>query len=269
MSALWKGAVISAIAGSDATASVAILDPVTGDKLDYNSGRQMLSASLIKLPVLWNLFERVESGEIKLDEQIVLDDAHRVDGGLLHKFSAHPSLRIEDYALLMCAVSDNSAANTLIDRLGMGAVNAAAKKLGMTQTDLQRKMLDSTARKAGKDNWTCADDVAAFYAHVLNHDGLSKASCDRIMDMLSAQKLQNKLAANIPCDDVDDLEKVLIHKTGELDGHEHDAGILFPFGKRPLIVVVMTTLLSDRYKGVALCSKIGRILYDAMAPLQA
>lgn len=269
MTAQWRGALLNAIAASDATSSVLVIDPVSGEKFSYNSGRRMLSASLIKLPVLWNLFERAESGELRLDEQITLDDAHRVDGGLLHKFSKHPSLRLEDYALLMCAVSDNSAANTLIDRLGMDTVNATAKKLGMTQTELQRKMLDSEARKAGKDNWTCADDVAAFYTHLLNADGLSKASCARMMDMLSAQKLQSKLAGNIPCEDVDDLEKVLIHKTGELGGHEHDAGILFPFGPRPLIVVVMTTLLSDRLSGVSLCSAIGRALYDAMAPLQA
>ncbi len=256
---------------SGVQASVVLADPATGEQFDLRGLQRLKSASLIKLPILWDLFARAEEGSLNLSETIVVPSEKRVDGGLLHKFSASPTLRLEDLAVLAGTVSDNTAANLLMDRLGLDGINDRIRSLGMKSTSLERRMLDSGAAKAGKDNWMTACDVALFLSALTSPGktaGLSEAGKRRIIDILSTQKLQSKLAGAIPCDDVDDLEKVLAHKTGELPGHEHDAGIFFPFGPRPAVLVVLTTGLTDRLDGVRFCSALGRLVYDEWKALQ-
>jgi len=84
-----------------------------------------------------------------------------------------------------------------------------------------------------------------------------------MMEILSAQKLNSKLPGMIPVLDVDDVELFLAHKTGELPGNEHDAGIFFYRGKKPVVVSILTEGLQHRSGGVSFCSRIGRIIYDA------
>ena len=247
---------------SGVKAGIVVKDVISGFEFRLNDRERVKAASLIKLPVLWNLFERAQEGKIDLNETIVLDEKRKVDGGLLHKTLGAPQLRLCDYALLAAAVSDNTAANVLIDRLGFDAINETAQKLGMTQTHCGRKMLDAEARRAGRENFTSASDVAVFFTSLLDERLLFDEGRRAIISFLTAQKLQSKLAGSIPCDDVDDLEQVFAHKTGELPGCEHDAGIFFPFGKNPVVAVAMTFDAANRLDGVKLCSEIGGLIYD-------
>ena len=59
---------------------------------------------------------------------------------------------LRDLATMMVAVSDNSATNVLIDRVGMQNVNAMLDSLGLTHTRLRRKMMDLEAAKEGREN---------------------------------------------------------------------------------------------------------------------
>ena len=178
---------------------------------------------------------------------------------MLHKFSSGASLRLEDLALFMLAVSDNTATNILIDYLGMDKINTSIKALGTKETILGRKMLDFEARKAGRDNFTSAADVGIVLASFLKED-------PRVLDMLSLQKNRSKLPSALGYDDMDDLEPVLAHKTGELGGIEHDSGIFFYATPRPVIVVVLTENLPDSATGCAFIGRIGKIIYDAFEP---
>lgn len=248
--------------------SIALIDLKSGEEYRSRDEICMKSASLIKMPLLWELFAQAESGETDLNERLRVSLSEKKDGGLLHKSIGEPELRLCDLALLTGAISDNTAANLLMERLGFDSVNKRALSLGMTRTSLQRKMLDAEAKKAGKENYSCAADIALFFRRLIFADGLSEKSASAILNILSAQKLQCKFAAKIPCDDVDDLEMILAHKTGELPGHEHDAGVFFYNGRSPVIAAVMTQNLKDRLDGVRLCADVGRIIYDSFIQKQ-
>ena len=239
--------------------SVYVRDTVSGQTFEHDSDRRLPSASLIKLFILWNLFERAEKGELSLFEGHAFNAKKAVEGGLLHRVSTGANLRLEDLALLMLAVSDNTATNLLIDRLGIDAVNASIRGLGFEQTVLGRKMLDAEARKQGRDNFTSAREAAELLSQVLQKGG-------RMLELLSVQKNADKLAAGIPYEDPDDLEGLLAHKTGELPGHEHDAGVFFHLGPRPVVAAVLTGELPHRSVGCAFCAQIGKIIYETFQP---
>ena len=259
----WIEAVKRETANFTGTAGVVVSSPRDGIELRHNAERVFSAASLIKLGVLYTLFEKHSSGDIDLDEFAVFSSSTSVDGGLLHRTRSGARLRLDDLALLMVSVSDNTAANILIDRLGMDAINTECKALGLYKTVLGRKMLDFEAKKAGRDNFTTAGDMALLLEALHSGAHLPYENRKRMMEILSSQKLNTKLPGLIPLLDVDDVEQFLAHKTGELPGNEHDVGIFFYGGKRPVIVSVLTDGVKDRSEGVDFCARVGKIVYEA------
>jgi len=259
----WVNAVHKEIEAFPGTAGVVVRSSSDGVEVTHNPGKIFSSASLIKLGVLYTLFSKNAAGEIDLDEECDFSSAASVDGGLLHRVRSGARFRLDDLALLMISVSDNTAANLLIDRLGMDTINGGFSELGLTGTVLGRKMLDFEAKKAGKDNYTTAGDVAVLLETLHSGKNLPVSARNRMMEILSAQKLNSKLPGMIPVLDVDDVELFLAHKTGELPGNEHDAGIFFYRGKKPVVVSILTEGLQHRSGGVNFCARIGQIIYDA------
>ena len=264
----WVETIEQEAAHFNRSAGVVVRCLTSGRETLYNADLVFPSASLIKLGVLYTLFSKNASGELSLDEIIPFSSEGAVEGGLLHRVRTGARLRLDDLALLMVTVSDNTAANMLIDRLRMESVNDDFKKLGLADTVLGRKMLDFEAKKRGRDNFTTAREMARLLQALHSEEGLPGEARDRMMAMLSAQKLNSKLAGLIPVEDGDDLEPILAHKTGELPGHEHDGGVFFYNGKNPVVAVVMTGGLQGRSEGVDFCARIGRIVFDAFKDKQ-
>jgi beta-lactamase class A len=258
----WKRLISAEIAAVPYDTGVLVIDVASGDKFEYNPDKRFRSASIIKLFILKELFDQVKSGKVNLSDTITYDKSVAKDGGMLHKFSSGVNLRLEDYALFMLAVSDNTATNMFMDHLGMDNINANIQSLGAKQTILGRKMLDSEARRAGRDNFTCASDVGI----VLN--SFLKENNPRILDMLSLQKNRSKLPANLGFEDADDLEYVVANKTGELPPNvSHDSAIFFFDKPNPVIAVVLTEYAdansADDYMKInQYIARIGKIVYD-------
>lgn len=121
---------------------------------------ELPSASLIKLLVLVELCEEVRRGRANLKEAIsILGPAITGGDGIIKELKIGHTFTLEELATLMIIVSDNEAANQLIDRLGMKAINERAKKLGLAQTHLGRLMMADASGEKERDNWTSADDT--------------------------------------------------------------------------------------------------------------
>lgn len=238
------------------TAGVAIKDMSTGDVVSFNEEAIFPAASIIKLSILWELFKRIDGGEIDLKDEFVLEDSHKVGGfGILKELHSGLSFTIKDLACLMIVLSDNVATNILIDILGMDRINASIKKNGMKDTSLKRKMMDAEAKEKGLDNYTSPRDTSTILEKYIRSEELFRSSRDTIIDILKRQQCNNKLPVYMP------PEKVLAHKTGDLPGTEHDAGILYA-GREPIIIVVMTKDLSDNQEGIKFNQDIGKIVFD-------
>ena len=161
---------------------------------------------------------------------------------------------IHDLATLMITISDNVATSMLIDELGMDKINNKAVTLGLNDTKMIHKTYGAIQKK-GFNNTSSPNDVALLLEQYITSDFLSHESREIILDILRKQQLNNKLAKLLPA------EFQLAHKTGDLPGIEHDAGI-FEFKDRKIIAVVLTNELSDNDEGVVLCNKIGKLIYD-------
>jgi beta-lactamase class A len=106
----------------DGTVGFVLQDLRKNFRRDWNAEEVFPAASVIKLTILWELFRRVDEGELSLHEEMELRETAKVGGfGILKEM--HPGLRpsLEDLATLMIILSDNMATNILIDLLGMEA----------------------------------------------------------------------------------------------------------------------------------------------------
>jgi len=124
----------------------------TSDGRDEGGDRVVPAASTIKLFVA-SAFWR--SGLDPSERAAVVETPWSLADRL------HGSVTLGDCALLMLAFSDNAATNVLLDRLGLGAVNEEAARLGAERTAIRRLMMSD-----GPENVTCARDLALGIAAI-------------------------------------------------------------------------------------------------------
>ncbi len=130
-------------------------------RLEREAQRSFPSASVIKVPILAALHAEAEAGRLSWEERMPLTEAAKVPGsGVLRELHPGIELTLDDLARLMIVVSDNTATNLLIDRIGTGVVNDLMAGLGYEQTRLGRRMYDFAARDRGFENRCAAGEIS-------------------------------------------------------------------------------------------------------------
>ena len=234
----------------DGVMGVSIEDLSTGDHLFLHEDEVFAQASSIKIAVLADLYLQAQQGKLKLTDLYTVQSSDIVPdsdimGGLT---SGVTRLTLRDLATMMVAVSDNSATNVLIDRVGMENVNAMLDSLALPHTRLRRKMMDLQAAKQGRENISTPREMTALLAAIYQGKVLNKETTDQFFKMLSTNK-----DSFIPRDLPPDLK--VANKPGELEAVRNDSGIVFVEG-RPYVICVMTAFLHNEREGEEAISKI-------------
>src|SRR5215208_8092523 len=150
--------VIVAQAGGEV--ALAAMNLTTGEEIARNGDRSMPTASVFKLPLLVEVFRQAEAGALDLDERVTLRAEDVVMGsGILRDFGPGLQPTLRDLAMMMVIVSDNSATNLLLDRVGgPRQVNATMRDLGLPSIVVHRRIdfgeittNDSLAEAAPRD----------------------------------------------------------------------------------------------------------------------
>lgn len=155
-----------------------------------------------------------------------------------------------DLVRQMIQVSDNQATNQIIELIGMSTLNEYFQAAGYPDTVLEREMLDTTAQRAGKENYTSVPDVMTFLQRLYEHQGEAPyvAMLQIMMGQQVRTKIPAKLSAAIP----------VANKTGELAGVENDIGIVF--ADHPFAIAVLSNGVSD---SGAMREAIGNLAFAA------
>jgi beta-lactamase class A len=256
--ALWsrmEDSIRAVVKETDAVVGVAVLDLTDQRAFYLNADAVYPTASTIKIAVLAELYRQNERGSgAKLGDLYTVNAKDGVGTeGILQSMSAGVSrITNHDLALLMVSLSDNSATNVLIDRVGMDNVNAWLAQLGLERTRLRRHMLDVKAAQEGRENTSTPRELVTMLRAI--HDGrvFGKPTTDEFFTMLATLK-SSYIPRLLPAD------LTIANKPGSLDAVRNDAGIVFVPG-RPFAIAVMTTFARDE---LAAEQSIARITREA------
>lgn len=210
---------------------VAILDTGSGRREGYRSDERFLMCSTFKLLLAAAVLERVDRGEEKLDHRIVYGKEVLLDWApVTSKHVGPPGLTIAELCGAAITLSDNTAANLLITRVGgPAAVTKLARSLGDPITRLDRTEPTLNRWDGDKDTTTPTWMLHDLQALLLGN-ALSDSSRKQLMDwLLHNQTGAETLRAGLPPDwRVGD-------KTGSGNTANNDVAIIWPPQRKPLL----------------------------------
>jgi beta-lactamase class A len=240
----------------DGVMALAVEDLTSGETFFIHGDEVMPQASSIKIAVLANLFLQAQQGKLKLTDEYTVSKEDLVDGSdiLLGLSPGVTRLTLRDLATMMVAVSDNSATNVLIRRVGMENVNAMLESAGLHVTRLQRQMMDLKAASEGRENVSTPREMMTLLELIYRGKLLNKEMTADFIKILSTHK-ESSLLQGLP-DGV-----IAANKPGELEAVRNDSGIVL-IKNRPYILSVMTTFLKDEKDGSAAIRKISALAYS-------
>ena len=228
----------------------------TDRKVCLNEDAVFPSASVIKIPIMADAFCLRDEGRLSLSEGFTLDAGQKVDGsGILKELHDGLEATLLDLIVLMIVLSDNTATNLVIDRVGMDSVNSRMRVFGLERTILQRRMYDWERQKAGFENLCTPAEIATLlYMMVLGRISSMSTSME-MLGIMARQQCRERIPLLLP------EGTRVANKTGSIPGVVHDAGVVYgPSG--PYALCVMTRGVSDSVNAERAIAEVSRLVYD-------
>lgn len=229
--------VTTAIAQAEAAGArlgVSLIAP-SGARFAHNADRRFIAASTIKIGIMIELFRQIDAGKHMLDDRHTLSTAEKSGGsGILAHLHAGIDLTMADLVFLMMSISDNTATNLLIDRVGMAEVNAALQTLGTPQSRLGRKMTGRPGKHESEENWVVPNEFATLIDAILTNQAASANACAQMVALLEQQQNDRRIARHLPSQNRPRWGS----KTGSLPGIVNDIGFIMT-DAGPLILAVL------------------------------
>lgn len=209
-----QSAVDQALEGSHGRYSVVVTNLANDNTYSYNPERIYQTASLYKLWTMAVVYQEIEAGNLKKDQVLKagipeLNQAFGIASDEAELSEGEIELTVEVALERMITVSENYPALLLTRKVGISKIAAFLKKEKFAHSNV------------GQPPKTTARDIAVFYAKLYHHEFTSKESSEEMIDLLKRQRLNDRIPKYLP----DSVE--VAHKTGELGGVKHDAGIIF------------------------------------------
>lgn len=286
------------IDNSGAEMALSALHLESGQRIDVDGERVFPMCSVLKIPVLVEAFSQIEAGRFTLNDRWELTTAEKnLPSGILVFFDDGLTPTVRDLLTLMMIVSDNTATDMVMHRLGQGSVTSTMHSLGLTDIHVPltiRELFDDLLPSsdptqnllalagAGPRNragicYSLGPDndvgtpaaLTELLARIWRGEIISRTACDAMLEILLKQQLNDRLPRYLP------PGTPCAHKTGTLPGIRNDSGIIYASENAHVAVTVFSRwddeAVSDdpiarSEQPIAIDAAfghIGRLLYDA------
>ena len=233
-----------------------VLDADGATLYEHQADQVFQAASLYKLGVAAEVYRQARAGKLNFRDTLVITRESLAESDMMFVAPRDVGRKITVAEALdfMITRSSNAAAHLLLKRVGPANVNALMSELGLKNTLLLDRPFGNVQGNA--KNQTTPRDIARFFSLLLHGKVVDVESSEAIIRLLLRQKIDDRLPAELP-------SGVLVaHKTGNLVGAAHDAGIIYtPAG--PLIVVGMSQDYESETEAYAMIARLSRVAYEA------
>ncbi|MGA8475129.1 MAG: serine hydrolase [Candidatus Cybelea sp.] len=231
-----------------------VLDLNTGYHTGFNAGMSMPAASTIKLAVMVEVFEALETGSIDLNRRVTLRSGDKDSGsGDLSDDRPGRSFPVSVLLAKMIDISDNTATNMLIRLVGRRNINSQMRELGLSHTHLSDDVRTDgwSIRQALR---TSPADLVHLLMLMARGELIDQWSSDEMISLLEADRYKTLLPEPLP------NYVAIAHKTGSLFDTLNDAGIVYA-SDAPYVIAVMTTALPSQDLGRTFIHTVSRLAY--------
>ena len=214
----------------------------TGAIASLEPDEAVQTASVIKIGILLDAAGQIRAGKASLEEKLVLSQKNQVQGsGVLGQLTAPLTLTLRDTLHLMVVLSDNTATNMAIDRLGLAHINETLRAAGLKQTVLYKKIyvpaeapMPADQPKFGLGK-TTPREMASMMERIaecrLSLDGAGALPgdgplCGAILHMLRLQQDRDDLPRYLEALDTSEQGSAIANKTGALDKVRNDVALI-------------------------------------------
>jgi len=224
-----------------------IADPnLSAPLYSHGADEPIVTASLYKLAVLTEAERRVDAGQLRYSDTITIEDEDITEDGSFEL--AGTELTLDEALEAMITISDNGAALALWHVLGPENINATLQRIGVKDFHVFLSF--------DEDNVATPRAIGTLLTLLAKRQLISAAASDRMLARLERQQINDRLPAALPAG------VVVAHKTGNLPGLTHDAGIIFsPSGPRVVVAMTWDAFDADAYAFIA---NVGSAVYSAL-----
>ncbi len=218
----------------------------SGATVAVRADEPVKTASVIKLPIMLEVFHQVKAGKRSLGDKIALKKDDQVLGsGVLPYLRPGLELTLEDAVTLMMIVSDNTATNLVIDQAGVEAVNARIAALGLKDTHLYKKIgrpatsaMPPDQKKFGLGK-TTAREMAAVLEAVARCELGDDKLCGRMLEMMRAEQYRAMIPRYLETVDWTEVPTAIASKYGALDDVRNDVALVWSKAG-PIVISIFT-----------------------------
>ncbi|HJR78782.1 MAG TPA: serine hydrolase [Anaerolineales bacterium] len=253
---------------ADKTIAVAVHDLETNQGININADEPFHPASTFKVHVMMEIFREAEAGIVSWDDclpiinsftsiadgsKFSLSRADDAEQTLYPRMGESESIR--ELTRLMIVRSSNLATNILLERIGTKNVNDFIQALGIEGVTVLRGVEDNAAYRLGMNNSATARGLTQTMKSIAEGKVVSKQVSQQMIEILLGQEFNESIPALLPKSDR------VAHKTGWTGDVYHDTGIVFPEGRKPYAVSIMTRGFAEdkpdeAHESMAIISKL-------------
>ncbi|HUP65721.1 MAG TPA: serine hydrolase [Thermoanaerobaculia bacterium] len=261
--------IVDEAALSGRTIAVSLTDLEEGISYGRNDHEIMHAASTMKVPVMLALMEAVDRGELRFEQPVPVRNEFRsiVDGSeftLIAGEDGDPDLYdqvgssapLEELMRRMIVRSSNLATNLLIELATPTRVMDLMSRIGARDIEVLRGVEDEKAYEAGLNNVATAHDLMLVMKAIAERKAISRDASERMLAILEQQEFRSKIPAGLP------PGTRVANKTGTITRISHDAAIVYPPGRRPYVLVVLTRGYDDGSVAASQIAAVSSAVWD-------
>jgi beta-lactamase class A len=251
--------------------ALAFKDLQSGKEILINERKSFHAASIMKTPVMIEVYKQASEKKFSLTDSLtvhqtfksiadssefVLDQSSDSDQELYKLMGS--KLDIFNLLYRMIIQSSNLATNMIIELVGAEKVTQTMQQLGANDIKVLRGVEDIKAYEKGLNNTTTAYDQMLIYSALAIGKIADSHSTKSMIGILLDQKFNDVIPAKLP------KEAKVAHKTGSINGIQHDAGIVYLPDGRKYVLVLLSKGLEDEEAGKEVMARVSEMIYDSI-----